>query len=227
MKNNFVLKIFAVLCLGMIIFTSFCNVYAANNLVTNTQKNKGTSFLNKIFGQGSDFFDPSNVSSGNNEIGGKINKEIKDLGIIGAVLKVGNLLFIVITSVLGVKYIFAGSAAKADIKNSLITLCFAVVFFFLAEVVYDFANGSLSTLFGGNVTYTSVEGKIWSTFRIVINLCAILGIVLIGLRYMMASANTRADIKTELIPVVVGIILVYATINIINFIIEVSNTALT
>lgn len=218
MKNNLVLKIFVGICLSLIMFTSFGNVYAKVY----------TDIFDAVLGGGSNFFDPDNAGTrGEDEIGGVINKEIDNLGLIDAALKVGNLIFVIITAVLGVKYIFAGSAAKADIKNSLITLCFAIVFFFLARTVWSFANGSLTDLFGGAADYDTIAGKIWRTISFVINICAILGIVLIGLRYMLASANTRADIKNELIPVAVGIVLVYATVNVINFILSVSNAALT
>lgn len=200
----------------------------------NPSAQKDKSFLDKILGQGADFFNPSSTPSNENEIGNVINAKIAELGIMDAIWTVGNLVFVVITSVLGLKYIFASSPDKADIKNSLITLCVGVVFFFLAQFVYDFASGEMTSLFGGvrgiNEGYINqyryLEGKIWATIRTVINVCAILGIVLIGLKYMFASANTRADLKTELLPMLIGIMLVFSSINIINYIIRIGYTVL-
>lgn len=218
MNNNVIMKICVVIFIGIMFFTSFNTVSA-------------TSFLNDILKQGGGFFNPSKVPNDPNEIGTAVNNTIASLGIIDAIVNVGNLIFIIITSLLGVKYIFAGSADKADIKNSLITLSVAIIFFFLAQTVYDFANGSLTSLFGFNgntaTSYTSIYNKVWNTISIVIRICSVLGIVLVGLRYMLASANTRADIKGELMVVVVGIILVYSSISVINFVIKIANSALT
>lgn len=250
MGNKFIIKIFVLIC---IVFISLNDVYAFSDLdrevmeqtkdnynkheqqirddALNESHKNNNNFLNNILGQGSSFFNPGSVSGNENEIGNVINKTIKDLGIIDAILIVGNFVFVVITSVLGLKYIFASSPDKADIKNSLITLCVGIVFFFLAQLVYDFASGELTGLFSGlaaqgNSQYVYLEGRLWATIRIVVNVCAILGVILIGLKYMFASANTRADLKTELMPMFIGIMLVFCSINVINYILVIGRSLL-
>lgn len=220
MNDKFIIKICAILFIGIIAFSNFSIIYATSE----EDKEEYKGFFGEIFGQGSSFFNPTTEPTGD-EIGIEINNQIKNLGIIDAIFDVGNLIFVIITSVLGLKYIFANSNEKADIKNSLITLCVAIVFFFLAQNVYDFTSGAMKDALSGN-SYESLAQSLWATISSIINICAILGVILVGLRYMFAPANTRADIKTELVPVVIGIIFVYCSVNIINFVINVFSGAL-
>ena len=73
---------------------------------------------------------------------------------------------------------------------------------------------------GGNKSakITTLTGNIWSTAVVVIQTVAIAAIVIAGLRYMFASADTKADIKQQTIILVVGAVLVFAAVPIATFI---------
>lgn len=65
-------------------------------------------------------------------------------------------------------------------------------------------------------------GKIWGTFILIVRILAISSIVITGLVYMFNSADTRADIKRNMMPLIIGAVIVYASSYLINFIVNVS-----
>ena len=72
-------------------------------------------------------------------------------------------------------------------------------------------------------TITNTAGSIWSTVLILFQILAIAAIIIAGIRYMFASADSKADIKKQLVPLVVGAVLVFGATTIIQVIINVTN----
>lgn len=125
------------------------------------------------------------------------------------IFNVGNMIFIVVTSILGVKYIFGSAEGKAQIKDSLITLIVAALFFYGWSAISNLLDiGGL--LASG--TFESTAAKIYNTVLFIVNLAAIAGVIWIGVKYMLSSAEGRAEIKTSWGPLILGIIMVYATV---------------
>ena len=79
------------------------------------------------------------------------------------------------------------------------------------------SGGSAST----NAT-NAVQG-VWKTVLLILQILAVAAIVIAGVRYMFASADTKADIKTQTITLVVGAVLVFGASGIINMITSISN----
>lgn len=75
----------------------------------------------------------------------------------------------------------------------------------------------------GESVFTSQTNRIWNSVVIVVRILAFIGIFLVGIRYMLASAEKKADIKKSSILLVIGIILVFASTLFINFIIDTFN----
>lgn len=73
---------------------------------------------------------------------------------------------------------------------------------------------------------TGLANSIWNTISVVLQILAIAAIVLAGVRYMFASADTKADIKQQTIILVVGAILVFAAVPVAQFIASAANQAL-
>lgn len=188
-----------------------------------------TGFLQNVFNQASNFATPGNLNAAtasNNTVGGAIAKLIKSpsINIIGVVTTVGNLVIFVVTIALGIKYIYSGIDGKADIKSALPNYVFGVTFFYLAEGVYKLSrNIMLGALTSSGNNYNTFAGNVYSTVNSIANTCAILGIVLVGLKYMLAPADSKADVKKQLVPVAVGIILVYSTYKVITLIYNIAN----
>lgn len=179
-----------------------------------------SSFLNDVFSQASNFRDPSELnSSGTNTVGGALSNIITggtgSLNIIDTIFTIGNLVIFVVTIALGLKYIYSGIDGRADIKSSLPNYVLGVVFFYLAEAVRDLSKNFMLGALDGGTSYTTFAGNIYSTVNTIANICAILGIVLVGLKYMLSPADAKADVKKQLVPVALGIALVYCTLKVI------------
>ena len=78
------------------------------------------------------------------------------------------------------------------------------------------ASGSLEKAFG----------NIYATIIIVVQWIAILCVVFAGLRYMMASANDKADIKKQTLVLVIGAILVFGATFVLGIIENFTNDTL-
>lgn len=66
---------------------------------------------------------------------------------------------------------------------------------------------------------TPIE-KIWGTVLNILRIAAVMAIIISGVRYMFASADNRADIKRNLMYLVMGSILVFGTTFIVEFIVQ-------
>lgn len=85
-----------------------------------------------------------------------------------------------------------------------------------------FASDGISTTFpsGGSAiqNVSSAAGKVWATVKTVVQMCAFAGIVLAGVRYMLADSGEKAKIKDQTIVLVFGAALVFAAPTIVGFI---------
>ena len=73
----------------------------------------------------------------------------------------------------------------------------------------------------GKVQTTS--GTIIKTIILVVKPLAIGAIVIAGLRYMFASPDTKADIKKDIIYIVVGSIFIFSTSLVVDFVVGSAN----
>jgi hypothetical protein len=128
---------------------------------------------------------------------------------------VGNMVFVLVTVVLGVKYIWGGVESKASVKDSLITLVVAALVFYGWDTISNLIHPN--TFIKADAQGTA--SVIYSTILYICNFLAVGGIVYIGIKYMMAGAEGRASLKAQSVPVVLGIVMVYATISFLSFIV--------
>jgi hypothetical protein len=177
-------------------------------------------FLESIFNSGRSFF------GGGSDIGGlgaTISNMIKTQ-VIPIIVTIGNLIFYIVAAFLGVRYIWSSVEGKANVKESLPTFVVAASVFYLANTIFnffvgaDFKGGILGTILAGG-SFETVTGNLWSNIALIVNILAIAGIAALGLKYMFAEANTKADIKKDMIPVVIGLVLIYSITNVLNFLV--------
>ena len=138
------------------------------------------------------------------------------------IFDIGNVIFILITAFLGVKYIWGGVDSKFSVKNSLVTLVVAAIVFYGWNALTDVLD--IKDLLTGKTSQSGVQGfvgTVYNTVMYIINFAAVGGIIYIGIKYMMAGADGKAEMKLKGIPVVMGIIMVYGTVNLINFILKI------
>lgn len=132
---------------------------------------------------------------------------------------IGNIIFILVTAILGVKYIWGGVDSKFSVKNSLVTLVVAAIVFYGWNAVTDILN--IQGLLAGASSHEGIAIQIYDTIMYIVNILAVGGIIYIGIKYMMAGADGKAEMKLKFIPVVMGIIMVYGAMNLINFILDI------
>lgn len=189
-----------------------------------------TDFLNKVFQDGKTFFDATNASAGTGTVGSALANVIGKNGAIDVfaiIFEVGNLVIFVITIALGLKYIYSGIDGKADIKSSLPNYVLGVVFFYLANSVYDLSSGFMTDILGTGDSYEALANRTYYIINTIANVCAIFGIVLVGVKYMISPADAKADVKKQLMPVALGIVLVYCTLKVLLLVYDIGTQMIT
>lgn len=202
-------------------------------LISNVYAKDAESFIDAILGHGQDFVNKkNNASTTTDTVGSALAGIIKDgdnINILRIIYDIGNLIIFVITMVLGLKYIFSGVNGKADIKSTLPNYVLGIVFFYCATGIWELSENfmlGMTTNDKGVLNYAKIEDNLIAVIDIIVNMCAIFGIILVGLKYMLSPADTRADIKKELIPVVIGIVFVYSAYRVITIIYDFGNAML-
>ena len=73
---------------------------------------------------------------------------------------------------------------------------------------------------------TNVANNIWATVAAIVQILAVAAVIIAGVRYMFASADTKADIKQQTVILIVGAILVFAAVPLLQFIQNIAKDAL-
>lgn len=224
MKKIF--KILSVFVLVLLIFLNF-NLVSADPPKSVQNNNASTSAtadaepdtsLSGILGKGSSWFNKSK-SAGNADIGGIFSNILGTTnsgGLVTGIFQVGNVIFVIITILLGLKYMFSSIGGKADVKESMIPLAIGAIFFYLPQTIFEFFN-SIFNGFSSASSVDSVTGPIFSTVSTIANVAAIIAIVAVGLKYMLTNSEERAEVKQRLVPLVIGIGFVYASSKVLLF----------
>lgn len=106
----------------------------------------------------------------------------------------------------------------------------------------DGGGGSSSNVpdtFGGGFDYNQVPqgninevgetkgifDNIFTTVLFLIQIASVAGIIFCGIRYMYSSADRKADIKAGMIPLVIGIVLVFCASTVAQFVVKVFTQA--
>ena len=167
--------------------------------------------------KGSGWLDANDQDS----IGEKISEYIKK-DIVGIIADIGNIIFFVVAAFLGVKYIWSGVSGKSEVKETLPTFIVGATFFYSAQLIFDLLNGEFETLFV-NKDLDYITGSIWATTVSIVQILSIAGIIAVGLKYMLAPADKRADLKKDLSTLLIGLIMVFSLSNVMSFIVNVGH----
>lgn len=98
-------------------------------------------------------------------------------------------------------------------------------FIFAANSSNEPISTDFSKISGGKASdsLSKTTKNIWSTVTLILQILAVAAIVFAGVRYMFASADAKADIKKQLVILVLGAVLVFAASTIIQVIVKVTN----
>lgn len=205
---------------GTTFWQSIKDIFVGSNSQANATS--GQSFLDSIISKANSFLTGASdvKGSGTDPVDTGVGANIRDFllnSIVPLIENIGVLVFYVVAAFLGVKYIWAGLNGKVEVKETLPTFVVGVVFFFASSKIYTLFMNSVKKITAAS-NFNTMQGNIWATVSVVVNIFAFAGICAIGLKYMFASADEKADIKKALIPMTIGIVLVYATASVIAFI---------
>lgn len=198
-------KIIVVLLLVSVIFTSISVVNAG--------------ILDDIIQQGNKFED--SVNNGEQYLF-KVFDTMLKLEIKPAIGLIGNLIFAAVTVILGVKYVWSSAEGRASVAESLPTYVLAVVLFYLAGTIGGFMTGIASSI-GEASNWASLSGKIIWIINTIVKYLSLAGIVYMGIRYMLASAEGKANMKTNVGGFIIGLLFTFTATNIITFIVNAAN----
>lgn len=93
---------------------------------------------------------------------------------------------------------------------------------FDVDKIDESAKGSTDNM---DIANNAVK-RVWGTVILVIQILAVSALIIVGIRYMLASADGKADIKNQTVGLVIGIILVFGATIFVNFIVKVTNEVL-
>ena len=74
---------------------------------------------------------------------------------------------------------------------------------------------------GGDARYTNFNNalyKIWGVILVVLQVAAVAGVIFAGVRYMFASADSKADMKKSMIHLVIGMLIVFGATTVVGFV---------
>lgn len=170
-----------------------------------------------FWGQATNWFNKIETSGDNPEI-----KELVDT-FQDMINVLGTTVIVLVTIFLGIKYIFGSVESKAGVKEGLVTLIVVCVFFFGWSALRNllFPNNSLIFIESTDTSYTSILGRIFSIATFIANILAVLGIVYVGIRYIFAGASGKGELKAKSPMLLIGIILAFASVNVLSYISQV------
>ena len=236
MKN----KVFAILMLFvlMVMFnTSFVSaekvgVPASGDGWNHTKPvTSNNSFLDGIFNSAGQFF--NQAAQNGDAFGNELNNQIFKGGInlIQIAQIAGNFIIIVVTIILGIKYIFSGIEGKSIVKESLPSLIIGVIFFYLAQNIVDFIQtimigSSNNGMLQSTTNFNGFLSDFWATFTVIVQMLSIAGLIFVGLKYMWSPAYKKAELKNQAIMIVFGLLLVFSTVPFFKLVVQIGNEAL-
>lgn len=133
---------------------------------------------------------------------------------------VGTVIIIIATMFLGVKYMFGSVDGKSEVKESLVTLLIACVFFFGWQYIRDIVLMSNGTqLFisdPGDHSYKLLFARLLGVVTMIVKVAAIAGVIYVGVRYIFAGASGKADLKGKSVYFIIGIILTFCSVTVLT-----------
>ncbi|MEG2646184.1 MAG: hypothetical protein RSA08_04050 [Clostridia bacterium] len=176
-----------------------------------------TSYINAgWFEEGSTWFGEVDKTPANVQGSTNINDIIKDFS--NYINIAGTSIIVIVTIILGIKYIYGSSEGKAEVKNSLTTLIIACVFFF--------GWNTISTIFITNTneftlqanTFQDMMKKIFGTFVYIAQYFMIGSVIYVGVKYIFGGAEGKANFKAKSAQFILGIILAWSSVSFLTFV---------
>lgn len=134
---------------------------------------------------------------------------------------VGTTLIIIATMFLGVKYMFGSVEGKSEVKESLMTLLVACVFFFGWQYIRDIiligtSGTQLFLVSNADHSYRNLFGRLLGVVMMIVKVAAIVGVIYVGVRYIFSGATGKAELKGKSVYFIIGIILTFSSVTVLT-----------
>lgn len=112
----------------------------------------------------------------------------------------------------------------------LVAVCIILMIITMSVVSYgtDSASDVLSRLDGktevSTTGITNLGNSIISVIQVVGIIIAVVILLVLGIKYMMGSAEEKADYKKSMIPYIVGAVLIFAATSIVKVVYDISTS---
>lgn len=113
-----------------------------------------------------------------------------------------------------------------------LTILLAIVFIVPQYIYASDPIGSLITDMGSANTMPTGSTKFKNIINSVIKIIQVAGsgislivVTMLGVKYMMASAQEKADLKKSIVPILIGCVLLFAGANLVGIIADTASTA--
>ena len=131
----------------------------------------------------------------------------------------GTVVIVCVTTFLGIKYMYGSATNKSEVKESLVTLLVACVFFFGWNAIWGMLfNGNTLTINTTDTTYEGFIGNIYRTVSLVAGMLSVIAVIYVGIRYIFAGATGKAELKGKSIHFLIGFILAFCSITVLKYI---------
>lgn len=220
-------KIYRLFSVGIILSAIFlCSkIYAAQSF----------EIAGDFWNQANDWYSKGVQEYSEKENGGNIGNLAETNSTVGRIIGeferminiIGTTVIVSVTTFLGIKYMYGSAEAKSSVKDNLLTLLVACIFFFgwnaIWNILFNSGTGGLILNEGG---YENVVGNIFKVISLAANILAVGGVIFMGIKYIFAGATGKAELKGKSGIFIVGVILAFCSVGVLNYISSVVNQVL-
>lgn len=113
-------------------------------------------------------------------------------------------------------------------KKNIKVILIMIMFVFTINNIYAtgvFSNSDIQEALNensGSPTLNAATRGAWSLIKNILQVTSIGVVIFCGVRYMIASAEQKADIKKSMVPLVIGATIVFASTTVIQFIVAIA-----
>lgn len=141
-------------------------------------------------------------------------KKIIEEDLIGIVALVGRYIMYIMIIYNGVRCIWDGVEGKARLVQTIPYMLCALIFFYTAPGIVNLAREAFET-----DDYSNFGGTVFATIIYLVRVLAFSGIIFAGLKLMFASAEAKANIKSHILPIIIGCVFVFSSTFVVDIIV--------
>lgn len=164
--------------------------------------------------------------------------------IVTVVNAIGTSVIAIVAVILGIKYLMGTARGKSEVKDQLIGLLVACLLFFgwsnisslfIKNAQFDPSTGTYTDvsavtqlfLFEGTTSIPAIASRIFAIAVFIGKIVAIIITMYLGVKYIFSGADGKAELKEKGPMFIIGILLVFCTLNVLSFISDIILNATT